>query len=70
MSDPAVLAGRRIALLVEHDFEDSELTGPRDALTAAGATIVMIGPTAHSEFKGKKLGTVITSEIAAGSAKT
>src|SRR6266516_36251 len=37
MPDPAALAGRRIALLVENDFEDSELTGPRDALRAAGA---------------------------------
>ncbi len=37
MSDSGALAGRRIAILVENDFEDSELTGPRDALRAAGA---------------------------------
>jgi len=69
MSDSAALAGRRIALLVENDFEDSELIGPRDALRAAGATVVIVGPTANTEFKGKKLGTVVTSELAAGSAK-
>ncbi len=69
MSDPAALKGRRIAILVENDFEDSELTGPRDALSAAGATVVIVGPTAHTEFKGKKLGTVITSELAAGAAR-
>jgi protease I len=69
MSDPAALAGRRIAILVENDFEDSELTGPRDALRDAGATVVIVGPTANTEFKGKKLGTVITSELAAGAAK-
>jgi protease I len=69
MSDPAVLQGRRIAILVENDFEDSELTGPRDALTDAGATVVIVGPTANTEFKGKKLGTVITSQIAAGAAR-
>ncbi len=69
MSDPAALAGRRIALLVENDFEDSELTGPRDALRAAGATVVIVGPTANTEFKGKKLGTIVTSELAAGGAK-
>ena len=69
MSDSGALAGRRIALLVENDFEDSELTGPRDALRAAGATVVIVGPTANTEFKGKKLGTVVTSELAAGAAK-
>ena len=69
MSDSAALAGRRIALFVENEFEDSELTGPRDALTAAGATVVIVGPTANAEFKGKKLGTVVTSELAAGAAK-
>jgi protease I len=68
MPDSAVLAGKRIALLVEQDFEDSELTGPRDALRSAGATVIVVGPTAGSEFKGKKLGTVVVSELAAGSA--
>ncbi len=70
MSDSAALAGRRIAMLVENDFEDSELTGPRDALAAAGATVVIVGPTAPTEFKGKKHGTLVTSELAAGAAKT
>jgi protease I len=70
MSDSAALAGRRIALLVEQEFEDSELTGPLEALRAAGATVVLIGPTAHYEYTGKKLGTVVASDIAAGSAKT
>jgi protease I len=69
MPDSAALAGRRIALLVENDFEDTELTGPRDALRAAGATVVIVGPTANTEYKGKKLGTVVTSELAAGAAK-
>src|ERR1041385_8352045 len=70
MSDSAALAGRRIALLVEQEFEDSELTGPLEALRAAGAPVVVVGPTANSDYKGKKLGTVVTSDIAAGSAKT
>jgi protease I len=69
MSDSAALAGRRIALFVENDFEDSELTGPLDALRAAGATVVIVGPTAPTDFVGKKLGTVVTSELAAGAAK-
>ena len=69
MSDSAALAGRRIALFVENDFEDSELTGPLEALRAAGATVVIVGPTAPTDFTGKKLGTVVTSEMTAGAAK-
>jgi protease I len=70
MSDSAALAGRRIALLVEQEFEDSELTGPLEALRAAGATVVLVGPTANADYTGKKLGTIVTSDLAAGSAKT
>jgi protease I len=69
MSDSAALAGRRIALLVEQEFEDSELTGPLEALRAAGATVVIVGPTANTDYKGKKLGTIVTSDLAAGAAR-
>ena len=69
MSDPAALAGRRIAILVENDFEDSELSGPRDALIAAGATVVLVGPVAGAEYRGKRGDTVVTSELAAGVAR-
>src|SRR3954471_24287158 len=69
MSNSGALAGRRIAIFVENDFEDVELTGPRDALSAAGATVVIVGPTAPADFKGKKLGTIVSSELAAGAAK-
>ena len=66
MSDAGLLAGKRIAILVEQDFEDSELTGPRDALRSAGATVVVVGPTAGVEYKGKKQGTIVVSDLAAG----
>ncbi len=69
MSDPAVLAGKRVAILVEQEFEDSELAGPRDALLAAGATVVLVGPTAHAEFRGKRGETIVTSDLAAGAAR-
>ena len=69
MSDPAVLAGKRVAFLVEQEFEDSELSGPLDALRAAGATVVLIGPTAGAEFRGKRGDIVVTSDLAAGAAR-
>jgi protease I len=69
MSDPGALAGRRIAVLVEDEFEDSELVGPLDALRAAGATVTIVGPTAGSQYRGKRSGTVVTADLSAGAAK-
>ncbi len=69
MSESRVLSGKRVAMLVEDEFEDRELTGPLDALRAAGATVTLIGPTAGTEFKGKRGQAVVTSDLAAGSAQ-
>ena len=44
MSDGAVLTGKRVAMLVEDEFEDRELTGPLEALRAAGATATLRRP--------------------------
>ena len=56
---------RRVAILVEEGFEDSELTGPRDGLRAAGVHVTIVGPVAGREYTGKRGGTV-TSDAAAG----
>jgi protease I len=69
MSDAGVLSGKRVAILIEQEFEDSELSGPRDALVAAGATVVMVGPVSGAEYRGKRGDTVVTSELAAGAAR-
>ena len=68
MADPLPLAGKRIAILVEDEFEDRELTGPREALCAAGAVVTLVGPTAGVEFRGKRGGS-IRSDVAAGAAR-
>ena len=68
MSDAGTLSGKRVAILVEQEFEDSELSGPRDALLAAGATVVMVGPISGAEYRGKRGEAVVTSELAAGAA--
>jgi len=69
MSESASLAGKRIGILVEDEFEDRELTGPRDALRATGATVTLIGPSAGAEFHGKRGQATVTSELAAGAAR-
>ena len=63
------LTGARVAMLVEQEFEDRELTGPLEALRGAGATVVLVGPTALAEFTGKRGEARVASEIAAGTAR-
>lgn len=60
------VSGARIALLVEDLFEDAELTSPRDALTAAGARVLLVGPMAGKVYTGKK-GAAVTADVTAGS---
>jgi len=44
-SDPSKpLAGKRVAILVDDGFEQVEMTQPRAALDAAGATTILISP--------------------------
>ena len=69
MSAGAILTGARVALLVEEGFEDRELTGPLDALRAAGATVTIIGPSAGAQFTGKRGEAIVTSDLAAGAAR-
>ena len=63
------LSGKRVAMFVEDEFEDRELTGPVEALRAAGATVLLVGPVAGAEYKGKRGTAVVKSDIAAGAAK-
>lgn len=64
----ASLTGKRVALLIDDEFEDRELTGPLDALRGAGATVVVVGPVAGAEYRGKRDGTIVKAELAAGAA--
>jgi protease I len=69
MAEARMLEGKRVAILVEDGFEDRELTGPRDALEAAGAAVTIVGPAAGGEFRGKRGEAVVTSAMAAGTAR-
>jgi protease I len=68
MSDGA-LSGKRVAMLVEDEFEDRELTGPLEALRAAGVTVVVAGATAGIEYRGKRGQAVVKADVSAGSIK-
>ena len=58
----------RVAVLVEDEFEDSEVTGPIDALRGGGVAVVLVGPVAGATYRGRRGGTV-TAELAAGKAR-
>ena len=62
------LTERRVAVLVEDEFEDRELIGPIEALRAAGAHVVLVGPTEGKQFRGRH-GQVVTSDLAARAAQ-
>jgi protease I len=66
--DAQALSGKRVAMLVEDEFEDRELTGPLAALRAAGATVTVVGPTAGTRYRGKRGTAVVTADLAAGAA--
>jgi len=63
------LAGKRVAILVEEDFEDRELVGPLEALRDAGAAVTVVGPTKGATFRGKRGDAVIVSDAAAGAVR-
>jgi protease I len=66
MSESLSLIGKRVVIFVEDEFEDLELTGPREALIAAGAVVTLAGPAADVEYRGKRGLAVARSDAAAG----
>ena len=62
------LTGKRVAMFVEDEFDERELTGTLEALRAAGATVTIVGPAAGVEFQGRGGQAVVTSDLAAGAA--
>ncbi|OFW26609.1 MAG: hypothetical protein A3H97_21165 [Acidobacteria bacterium RIFCSPLOWO2_02_FULL_65_29] len=69
MSHAGVLTGKRVAILVEDEFEDRELTGPLESLRDAGAVVAVVGPVAGGEYRGKRGGAAVKSDLSAGAAK-
>ena len=55
------IAGKRVAILVEEGYEDSELTGPLQGLQAAGAIVSLVAPHAARQYTGKRGQVVVTN---------
>jgi len=48
------LKGKRIAILAEQDFEDSELIEPLKAMKEAGAQLFVVGSGSQPSYRGKR----------------
>jgi protease I len=64
-----MLEGKRIAILVEEDFEDSELTEPLRAMKDAGVKVVIVGSGSKQNYKGKRGSATITVDTTADKVK-
>ena len=60
-----MLEGKRIAILAEEDFEDSELTEPLRAMKNAGARVVIVGSGSKKSYKGKRGSAEVTVDTTA-----
>jgi protease I len=69
MTDRSALSNKRVAILVEDEFEDRELTGPLEALRAAGVDVRVVGPSAGAEYRGKRGEAIIKADLSAGAAR-
>ncbi len=64
-----MLEGKRIAILVEEDFEDSELMEPLRAMKDAGARVLIVGSGSKKSYKGKRGTATITADTTADKVK-
>ena len=60
-----MLDGKKIAILAEDDFEDSELIEPTRAMKNAGAKVVIVGSGSKKTYKGKRGSTTVRVDATA-----
>ncbi len=60
-----MLEGKRIAILVEEDFEDAELTEPLRAMKEAGARVTIVGSGPKKTYRGKRKTAEVTADTTA-----
>jgi len=64
-----MLEGKRIAILVEEDFEDSELMEPLRAMKDAGARVLTVGSGSKKSYRGKRGSTEVRVDTTADKVK-
>lgn len=64
-----MLNGKRIAILAEEDFEDSELIESLRALKDAGARVLIVGSGSQETYSGKRGSTTVKVDATADNVK-
>jgi len=64
-----MLEGKRIAILAEEDFEDSELVEPLRAMKNAGARVIIVGSGTKQSYTGKRGSATVTADVTADKVK-
>lgn len=60
-----MLVGKRIAILAEEGFEDSELVEPLRAMKDANARVVVVGSDSQESYRGKRGTATIKVDVTA-----
>jgi len=60
-----MLEGKRIGILAEEDFEDSELMEPLRAMKDAGASVLIVGSGSKKSYRGKRGSAEVTVDTTA-----
>jgi len=63
------VTGKRVALLVEDEFEDRQVTEGARVLREAGVEVVLVGPIRGRTYRGRHGEASAEAELAAGAAK-
>ena len=64
-----MLNGKRIAILAEEGFENSELIEPMRALKDAGARVLIVGSGSQETYRGKRGGATVIVDATADKVK-
>ena len=64
-----MLNGKRIAILAEEDFEDSELIEPLRAMKNAGAKVLIVGSGSQESYRGKRGSATVRVDATADNVK-
>lgn len=64
-----MLDGKRIAILAEEDFEDSELIEPLRSMKSAGARVVIVGTGSKKNYRGKRGNASVSVDTTAAKVK-
>jgi protease I len=62
-----MIVAKRIAILIEDDFEDIEVTEPLLAMKEAGVRVIVVGSGSKTTYQGKR-GSVVDADISASEA--